>query len=109
MSRPRVRYVTIFVFPSPGKGKPPVVTTTPQRLTARPGDVIDWTVVNAAGSGTKVTVAFPKGSPLKGRSTKPFDRWVRDDVRAKVEDGLYKYDVLVDGKVAFDPEIEIMR
>ena len=29
MSRPRVRYVTIFVFPPPGKGKPPVVTTTP--------------------------------------------------------------------------------
>lgn len=108
MSRPRVRYATIFVFPPPAKGKAPVVSTSPERLTVRPGDYVEWTIVNASGMGGKISVGWEKRNPLKGESGKPFERRTRDAVRAKVEPGIYKYNVLMDGKVVFDPELEIM-
>lgn len=108
MARLRVRYATIYLFPPAGKGKSAVVSTAPERLTVRTGDAVEWTVVNASGSPAQVTIGWEKRSPLKGESGSPFERRARDMVRAKVERGIYKYSVLVDGKVAFDPELEIM-
>lgn len=108
MSRPRVRYATIFVFPPPAKGKAPVVSTSPERLTVRAGDYVEWTVVDATGMGSKVSVDWGKRNPLKGESGSPFERRTRDAVRAKAAPGIYKYNVLIDGKVVFDPELEIM-
>lgn len=108
MSRLRVRYVTIFVFPPAGRGKTPVVTTSPERLVARPDDAIEWTVVNAAGVSGRITLSWKKGNPLKGTTGEPFDRRTRDFVRTKAERGIYKYSVLLDGVVVVDPDIEIM-
>lgn len=108
MSRLRVRYVTIFVFPPPAKGKAPIVSTSPERLVARPGDAIEWTIVNASGVPGKVTLGWKKDNPLKGTTGEPFDRRVRDSVRPRTKDGVYKYSVLLNGEVVFDPDIEIM-
>ena len=108
MSRQRVRYATVFVFPPPSRGKAPVVSTSPERLVVRAGDAIEWTVVNASGLPGKVTIGWDKKNPLKGTSGEPFERRTRDAVRSKVEPGIYKYNVLLDGKVLFDPELEIM-
>jgi hypothetical protein len=108
MSRPRVRYATIFVFPPPARGKAPIVSTSPERLTVRPGDHVEWTIVNASGLGGKVSIGWKEENPLRGESGSPFERRTRDVVRPKAKGGIYKYSVLIDGKVAFDPEIEIM-
>lgn len=108
MSRPRVRYATIFVFPPPPRSKAPVVSTSPERLTVRPGDRVEWTIVNASGLSGKVSIGWVKENPFKGESGSPFERRTRDIVRDKAKAGIYKYNVLLDGKVAFDPEIEIM-
>ena len=108
MSRLRVRYATIFIFPPPTKGKAPVVSTSPERLGARAGDYIEWTIVNTSGVPGKFSVGWDKDNPLKGESGRPFERRTRDVVRTKVEPGIYKYNVLMDGKVVFDPELEIM-
>lgn len=108
MSRVRVRYATIFVFPPPSKGKAPVVSTSPERLTVRPGDRVEWTIVNASGLAGKVSIGWVKENPLKGESGSPFERRTRDVVRERAKAGIYKYNVLIDGKVVFDPELEIM-
>lgn len=108
MSRPRVRYATIFVFPPPARGKAPVVSTSPERLTVRAGESVEWTIVNASGTPGRLSIGWEKRNPLKGESGSPFERRARDVVRAKAEPGIYKYNVLLDGKVVFDPELEIM-
>ena len=106
--RVRVKYATIFLFPPPAKGKPPVVSTSPERLTVREGDTVDWTVVDASGQGAQlnVTIGWAGRSPLK-REPEPFDRSVRVSVK-KVKPAVYKYNVLIDGKVVFDPELEVV-
>lgn len=109
MSRLRVRYATIFVFPPPARGKAPLVSTTPERLVARAGDAIEWTVVNASGIAGKISLAWKKDNPLRGTTSEPFPRRTRDAVRAKVKPGIYAYQVLMDGKVVFDPDLEIME
>ena len=108
MSRLRVRYVTIYVFPPPARGKAPIVRTSPERLVARAGDAIEWTVVNASGLPGRVTLGWQKDNPLKGTTGEPLDRRARDTVRTKAKDGVDKYSVLLDRKVGFDPDIEIM-
>lgn len=104
----RVKYATIFIFPAGGRSKSLVVSTSPERLTVREGDLIDWTVVDATGqAGTrKVSFTWKERSPLK-EEPKAFPRFTRATVR-KAKPGLYKYSVAVDGEVLFDPEIEIM-
>lgn len=107
-SRVRVKYATIFLFPPPAKGKGPVVSTSPERLTVREGDVVDWTVVDASGQAGqyKVTIGWEGRSPLK-KEPEPFDRTSRVSVK-KVKPAIYKYSVLIDGKVVFDPELEVV-
>ncbi len=108
MSRLRVRYATVFVLPPAGRGKGPVVSTSPERLVVRRGDTIEWTVVNASGVDGRITFAWKDVNPVKGDSAESFDRRARDTVIKKVRDGVYKYSVLLNGKVLFDPELEIM-
>lgn len=108
MSRLRVRYATVFVLPPAGKSRLPVVSTSPERLVVRRGDTIEWTVVNASGIPGRVTFGWEQGNPLKGDSNEPFDRRARDTVIKKFKPGVYKYSVALNGKVLFDPEIEIM-
>ena len=79
-----------------------------ERLVARPGDAIEWTIVNAAGVPGRVTLGWKKDNPLKGTTGEPFDRRVRDTVRPRTKDGIYKYNVMLNGEVVFDPDIEIM-
>lgn len=108
MSRARVRYATIFIFPGGGRGKAVTVNAAPERLTVRPGDVIDWTVVNIANVPGRVSIAWKEGSPMR-QEPDAFPRAGRGTVRTKVKDGVYRYSILLDGKEVFDPEVEIMR
>lgn len=106
-TRKRVRYATIYVFPS-GDRKGVRVSAAPETLTARPGDTIDWTVVNAASSlPGKVTIKWKDRSPLKAEPAE-FDRATRASVRGGTKDGRYRYSILINGVEVFDPELEIM-
>lgn len=105
-SRYKVRYATIYVFPAAAKGVR--VTSSPERLTVRAGDIVDWTVVNAGAAPTgRVSIQWKERSPLKA-DPKPFERFERAAVLRKVKPGLYRYSILLDGKVVFDPELEVM-
>ena len=105
ITRYRVRYATIYVFPAGAKGVR--VNATPERLSVRAGDIVDWTVVNATASPSgKVSIQWKERSPLK-EDPKPFERFERAAVR-KAKPGLYRYSILIDGKVVFDPELEVM-
>lgn len=108
-ARARVRYSTIFVFPSTARGKGVRVNAAPETLTVRAGDVVDWTVVNAASDAPcKVSIKWKDKNPLKGEP-KEFDRAARATVRADVKAGRrYRYSIVIDGVEVFDPEIEIM-
>lgn len=108
MSRLRVRYATIFVFPPAGRSKRPQVTTSPERLTVRRGDEVEWTIANVSGRPGKVSIGWAKDDPMKSGANEPFERRARHTVKTKVRPGLYKYNVLIDGEVVFDPELEIM-
>lgn len=108
-ARGRVRYSTIFVFPSTVRGKGVRVSATPETLTVRAGDIVDWTVVNAASDTPyKVSIKWKDKNPLKGEP-KEFERatraTVRSDVKARKR---FRYSILIDGVEVFDPEIEIM-
>ncbi len=108
--RTRVKYATIFVFPSVAKGKGVRVSAAPETLSVRPGDIVDWTVVNAtaADSPGRVSIKWKDKTPLKGEP-KDFDRSARATVRADAKAGKrFRYSILIDGVEVFDPEIEIM-
>jgi plastocyanin len=109
-ARVRVKYATIFVFPAAAKGGRVKVSTTPETLTVRPGDTVDWTVVNAtaADSPGKVSIKWKDKNPLK-REPKEFDRKARAEVRASTKKGIYRYSILTDGVEVFDPELEVMN
>ena len=68
-ARPKVRYATIFVFPGGAKGKVRV-NATPETLTVRPGDTVDWTIVNAASdaSAGRVSIGWKDRQPAEGRA-----------------------------------------
>lgn len=109
-ARYRVRYATIFVFPPAARGGKPRVSATPETLTVREGDVVDWTIVNAtaAESPGKVTIRWKGKSPLEGEP-KEFDRKARATVRMKSKAKTpYRYSILLDGEEVFDPELEVM-
>lgn len=108
MSRAKVRYATIFIFPGRGRGQAVTVNAAPERLTVRAGDVIDWTVVNVANVPGRVSIAWKDGNPMR-KEPEPFPRAGRGVVRTKVKEGIYRYNILLDGEVVFDPEVEIMQ
>jgi plastocyanin len=109
-ARVRVKYATIFVFPAAAKGGRVKVSATPETLTVRPGDTVDWTVVNAtaADSPGKVSIKWKDKNPLKGEP-KEFDRKARATVRTSTRKGIYRYSILIDGVEVFDPELEVMN
>jgi plastocyanin len=109
-ARVRVRYSTIFVFPSAAKGARARVSATPETLTVRAGDTVDWTVVNAtaADSPGKVSIRWKDKNPLKGEP-QDFERKARAQVRGSAKPGIYRYSILIDGVEVFDPELEVMN
>jgi plastocyanin len=108
-ARVRVKYATIFVFPAAAKGGRVKVSATPETLTVRPGDTVDWTVVNATGadSAGMVSIKWKDKSPVKA-DPKEFDRKARAEVRGSAKKGIYRYSILLDGIEVFDPELEVM-
>ena len=108
-SRPEVRYATIFVFPSREKGAAPLVSMTPERLTVQPGEIVDWTIVDHAGvvKPSRVTISWKERSPVEKEPSFKRARFSRSRV-AQVPAGRYRYSVAIDGKLVFDPELEIM-
>lgn len=108
MSRPRVRYATVYVLPPAGTSKQPIVSTTPEHLYVRRGEIVEWTVVNGTGQRGEVTFQWDKPNPLEGQSLEKFTRRASDTVRKDAKKGVYKYSVFLNGRKAFDPEIEIM-
>lgn len=107
MATRAVRYATIYVFPSTDKRSKVRVSAAPETLTVSPGDIVDWTVVDAAGAGGKITIKWKDGTPLKEEPA-AFTRAIRARVRRGVKKGVFRYSVLLDGVEVFDPEIEIM-
>ncbi|MGD9904852.1 MAG: hypothetical protein AB7U83_15415 [Vicinamibacterales bacterium] len=109
-ARVRVKYATIFVFPATGKGGRVRVSAAPETLTVRPGDVVDWTVVNATGADSpgKVAIKWKDRSPVKGEAA-GFDRKARVAVRTSAKKGIYRYSILIDDVEVFDPELEVMN
>jgi hypothetical protein len=103
-----VRYITIFIHPPTGKEAVPFVSTSPERLTVRRGDIVDWTIVDVTGKVpvSKVTVVWRGKSPVE---KDPYFR--RRFARATVAGpkGIYKYSIAIAGKVVFDPEVEVMN
>ena len=108
-ARVRVKYATIFVFPAAAKGGQVRVSATPETLTVRPGDTVDWTVVNATGADSpgRVSLKWKDKNPVKGEP-KDFDRKARAQVRLRAK-GIFRYSILVDGVELFDPELEVMN
>lgn len=107
MSSREVRYATIYLFPSTDKKSKIRANASPETLTVSPGDIVDWTVVDAAGAPARVEIRWKERTPLK-EEPKPFERSARVRVRRKVEPGKYRYSIFVNGVELFDPEIEIM-
>lgn len=108
--RPKIRYATIFVFPPPSGNDRPVVSTTPDRLTVSPGDVVDWTIVDATGAfkNSRLTIGWKERSPFEKDPSFRRGRASRVPV-ARVPTGRYRYSVVIDGEVVFDPEVEVMN
>lgn len=107
-ARAKVKYATIFVFPSTTKGEKFRVNAAPETLTVRPGDTVDWTVVNATGVPGKLSIKWKDKNPLKGEP-KEFERAARATVRDDVKPGKkFRYSILLDGVEVFDPELEVM-
>ena len=102
-----VRYATIYVFPSTDKRSKVRVNAAPETLSARAGDVVDWTVVDATGGKGQIEIKWKDGTPLK-EEPKAFGRAARARVRRGAKRGIYRYSIWLDGVEVFDPEIEIM-
>ena len=109
-ARPRVRYATIFVFPGRAKGKVRV-NATPETLTVRAGDTVDWTVVNArpptrpAGS----SIGWKDKKPAEGRAARTSSarrgrRCAPRPSRASTATASCST-----ASEVFDPEIEVMN
>jgi hypothetical protein len=108
MASREIRYVTVYLFPSNDKKSPVRANAAPELLTVRAGDIIDFTVVDAAGVGGTVTFEWDeRGNPLKDEY-KPFPRSVRLRVRRGAK-GRFKYSILLNGRKVFDPEIEVVH
>jgi hypothetical protein len=122
--RPVTRTITVEFRPlERPKGRLEVVVT-PEYAVVRSGDTIQWnvqglpgkavvTIGNLAAFGTAATVklasgrvSFGKPAIMKDASLSVKKGVPTYDTR-NVDPAVYKYDILVDGKVVFDPEIEI--
>jgi len=104
------RVVTVFINKN-AAGKYIVKDVTPERLYVLPKDTVVWHVQGAPRT-MKVGVSFKHPSahrhfaprtPLHTHATR---RRLRADVLFKA-DGLHKYNIHIDGKLAKDPDIQV--
>ncbi|MEZ5289541.1 MAG: hypothetical protein R2745_00520 [Vicinamibacterales bacterium] len=104
---PQTRYTTVYLFPTGDGGVR--ANAAPEILFVRPGDQVEWTVVDATGAGTRqVSFQIKKGrDPFEGKLP-PFPREFRARIRP---DAVFtepvRYSILVDGESVFDPEIQM--
>jgi hypothetical protein len=100
------------------------VVVTPEYAVVRSGDTIQWNVQGLPAKAvvtvghfiafgdaaivkvTKGKVRFGKPVVMKDADVKAL-RGVQTYHTKNVDAGTYKYDVIVDGKVVFDPDVEI--
>jgi hypothetical protein len=122
--KPVTRVITVEFRPlDRPKGRLEVVVT-PEYAVVRSGDTIQWnvqglpskavvTIENFAAFGTAATVKLSSGRVTFGKPAIMKDtnlslkKGVSTYETRNVDLAVYKYDILVDGKVVFDPEIEI--
>jgi hypothetical protein len=122
--RPVIRVITIEFRPVP---KPPgrqEIDVTPEYAVVRSGDTIVWnvqgspakavvTVGNFTFFGPPARVTFRSGKVTIGKPAVLKDaniKKIKGDLAIETKNiapGVYKYDVMVDGKVVLDPEFEI--
>lgn len=106
--RPTVHYATLYLF---GNGQEVTVgSVTPERLTVRAGDLIDWTIVDATGSVVdprRVTIRWKDRNPLAKEAV--FERRAARSPIRRVPKGIYRYSLVLDGRELFDPELEVMN
>lgn len=107
--RPTVHYATLYLF---GTGAEVTVgSVTPERLSVRVGDLVDWTIVDATGAKIdpkRVTIRW-KGerSPL-AKEARFEGRAARSPIR-RGSKGTYRYSLVLDERELFDPEVEVMN
>lgn len=106
--RPTVHYATLYLF---GSGNEVTVgSVTPERLTVRVGDIVDWTIVDATGSvvdSRRVSIRWKDRNPL-AKDTVFERRATRSPIR-RVPKGVYRYSLVLDNRELFDPEVEVMN
>ena len=122
--KPVNRIITIEFRELPGRGSAWEVVVTDDYAVVRSGDTIEWdvqgappravvTVGNFTFLGTPVRVTVKGGRVHVGRAPVLRDGLIVPRRGHLVADtggcaiGVYKYDVLVDGKVVLDPDVEI--
>lgn len=106
--RPTVHYATLYLF---GSGSEVTVgSVTPERLSVRVGDLVDWTIVDATGARIdpkRVSIRWKDRSPL-GKDPVFERRAARSPIR-RGSKGTYRYSLMIDGRELFDPELEVMN
>ena len=109
-ARPKVRYATIFVFPGGAKGKVRV-NATPETLTVRPGDVVDWTVVNAASdaSAGRVSDRLEGSQSAEGRARRSSIARRGPGCAPRPGPAATSTASCSTARSVFDPEIEVMN
>lgn len=106
--RPTVHYATLYLFGDDTRVR--VGSVTPERLTVRVGDIVDWTIVDATGTvvdSRRVSIRWKDRNPL-AKETVFERRGVRSPVR-RVPKGIYRYSLVLDNEELFDPEVEVMN
>ncbi len=121
-----VRFFTIVVEPaepkSEGRTSYKVTVTPPKRNGigpyAYPGDLLVWDVVGNGRAEVSLR-GFKRKGKAKGDSTLKLmgeaahrrtgtrNGRIIDGVRLDAGKGNYKYDILIDGKLALDPDLQI--
>jgi hypothetical protein len=121
---PVTRVITIEFRPPERPRDPVEIVVTPEYAEVRSGDTIQWnvqgapskstvTVENFTAYGSAATVkmrsgrlAFGKAAVMKDANVSLRKGVLTYETR-NVDLGVYKYDILLNGTVVFDPDVEI--
>jgi hypothetical protein len=122
--RPVTRIITVEFRPLDKPSGRVEIVVTPEYAVVRHGDIIQWdiqgvtgrlpvTVGNFTAFGSAAIMRVKNGTTVLGtpKLMQDQDLSLKKGVlaydTARVEPGVYKFDVMVDGKVVCDPDIEI--
>lgn len=106
---PPVHYATLYLFGSGNELS--VGSVSPDRLTVRAGELVDWTIVDATGAKIdprRVSIRWKDGRTPFANEPVFECRTARQPI-ARGSKGTYRYSLVLDGRELFDPELEVMN